>query len=113
MLGFEVDAINSVQFSNHTGYPHIKGQVLSDKELSKFNEKESIQDIRFMCFFTEEVFDGLKQNSLLSLYTHLLTGYIGKDTFLREVGSIVKDLKKANPNLIYGKFVLYSHIRVF
>lgn len=27
VLGFEVDAINSVQFSNHTGYGHWKGQV--------------------------------------------------------------------------------------
>ena len=33
--GFEVDAINSVHFSNHTGYDNIKGQVLSDKELSE------------------------------------------------------------------------------
>lgn len=36
VLGFEVDAINSVQFSNHTGYKHIKGQVLSEKEVGKF-----------------------------------------------------------------------------
>lgn len=35
VLGFEVDAINSVHFSNHTGYDHVKGQVLSDQELSK------------------------------------------------------------------------------
>ena len=28
LLGFEVDAINSVQFSNHTGYAKgVKGQV--------------------------------------------------------------------------------------
>lgn len=27
LLGFEVDAINTVQFSNHTGYGHWKGQV--------------------------------------------------------------------------------------
>lgn len=35
VLGFEVDAINSVHFSNHTGYGTVKGQVLSDKELSE------------------------------------------------------------------------------
>jgi len=33
VLGFEVDAINSVQFSNHTGYKHIKGQILKEQEL--------------------------------------------------------------------------------
>ena len=27
LLGLDVDPINSVQFSNHTGYPHFKGQV--------------------------------------------------------------------------------------
>lgn len=35
VLGFEVDAINSVQFSNHTGYGQWKGQVLAEKELGK------------------------------------------------------------------------------
>lgn len=37
VLGFEVDSINSVHFSNHTGYKHVKGQILSDKELSKLD----------------------------------------------------------------------------
>jgi len=35
VLGFEVDAINSVQFSNHTGYGYWKGQVLDERELGK------------------------------------------------------------------------------
>jgi len=35
VLGFEVDAINSVQFSNHTGYGFWKGQVLNERELGK------------------------------------------------------------------------------
>jgi pyridoxal/pyridoxine/pyridoxamine kinase len=42
VLGFEVDAINSVQFSNHTGYGYWKGQVLDERELGKpkTSEKE-------------------------------------------------------------------------
>merc|ERR1712223_2283867 len=33
LLGFEVDAINSVQFSNHTGYDKgVRGQVLDMKK---------------------------------------------------------------------------------
>lgn len=80
--GFEVDAINSVQFSNHTGYKCFKGQVLDEAQLS-------------------EVFDGLQQNNLQNKYTHLLTGYIGNETFLRRVGSILKELRHANPNLVY------------
>ena len=35
LLGFEVDVINSVQLSNHTGYKVFKGQVLNDKDLGK------------------------------------------------------------------------------
>ena len=28
-----MDYINSVQFSNHTGYGNVKGQVLNEKDL--------------------------------------------------------------------------------
>lgn len=83
VLGFDVDAINSVHFSNHTGYKHVKGQVLSDVEL-------------------REVFTGLKQNELLDSYSHLLTGYIGNDSFLSEIAVIVKAMRQANPKLVYG-----------
>ncbi|KAL1771739.1 pyridoxal kinase [Sigmodon hispidus] len=38
VLGFEVDAVNSVQFSNHTGYAHWKGQVLNSQELHELYE---------------------------------------------------------------------------
>uniref|UniRef100_T1GRQ4 pyridoxal kinase n=1 Tax=Megaselia scalaris TaxID=36166 RepID=T1GRQ4_MEGSC len=82
VLGFEVDAINSVQFSNHTGYKVVKGQVLQEKELA-------------------DLFEGLEKNNLLQHYSHLLTGYIGNASFLRQVSAIVKKLREINPNLIY------------
>ena len=51
-LGFEVDAINSVQFSNHTGYAKgIKGQVLNDEQLG-----ELIQGLQVIVCFTLKVF---------------------------------------------------------
>lgn len=34
-MGFEVDAINSVQLSNHTGYKTFYGQILNEKDLCK------------------------------------------------------------------------------
>ena len=59
LLGFDVDFINSVQFSNHTGYKGgFKGQRLNSDELN-------------------DLFNGLRQNNLLS-YTHLLTGIYRK-----------------------------------
>lgn len=81
LLGFEVDVINSVQLSNHTGYKVIKGQVLNDKDL-------------------EDLINGLVQNDLDD-YTHLLTGYVGSASFLRKVAEVVHTLKRKNPDLIY------------
>lgn len=83
VLGFEVDPINSVQFSNHTGYQKgFKGQVLNEKELA-------------------EVYSGLVDNDLHKLYTHLLTGYVGNPTFLREIANILKSLRAVNEKLVY------------
>ncbi|XP_053673048.1 pyridoxal kinase [Anopheles nili] len=83
VLGIEVDQINSVQFSNHTGYANgFKGQVLNEKELS-------------------DVYSGLVDNDLHKLYTHLLTGYVGNPTFLREIANIIKSLRSVNKKLIY------------
>jgi pyridoxine kinase len=80
-LGFEVDFINSVQFSNHTGYGKWKGQVLTDKDLN-------------------DLISGLRENDLIH-YTHLLTGYIGTESFLRKVKEVIEEIKTANPNKIY------------
>ena len=46
--------------------------------------------------------EGLQQNDLLQ-YTHLLTGYIGSVSFLETIAKVVKTLRKANPDLVYGK----------
>ena len=56
LLGFNVDPINSVQFSNHTGYANgFKGDILSGSQL-------------------DALMEGLQANGLLSSYTALLTG---------------------------------------
>ncbi|CAD5119224.1 DgyrCDS7856 [Dimorphilus gyrociliatus] len=81
VLGFEVDTINSVQFSNHTGYKNIKGQVLNSDELN-------------------DLYLGLASNNINN-YSHLLTGYVGSVSFLKKISELIKDLKKTNPGLIY------------
>lgn len=86
VLGIEVDQINSVQLSNHTGYKIIKGQILSEKELG-------------------ELFDGLVGNNLHELYTHLVTGYVGNENFLREIKRIIKRLRECNPSIVYGRLM--------
>ncbi|KAH0983555.1 hypothetical protein GBA52_010732 [Prunus armeniaca] len=90
LLGYDVDPINSVQFSNHTGkllllhsnrYPTFKGQVLNGQQLW-------------------ELIEGLQENDLL-YYTHLLTGYIGSVSFLSTVLEVVNKLRSVNPKLKY------------
>lgn len=81
ILGFDVDPVNSVQFSNHTGYSTVKGQVLDGEQLWALIE-------------------GLEANDLLH-YTHLVTGYIGSVSFLETVLRVVEKLRAVNPNLIY------------
>ncbi|KAM9343214.1 pyridoxal kinase-like [Pholidichthys leucotaenia] len=81
VLGFEVDSINSVQFSNHTGYAHWKGQVLTAEELNV-------------------LYEGIKLNKV-NHYDYILTGYSRDITFLEMVVDIIQELKKANHSLVY------------
>nr|ABE73472.1 putative pyridoxal kinase splice variant 1 [Brassica napus] len=81
LLGYDVAPINSVQFSNHTGYPTFKGQVLNGEQLW-------------------ELIEGLEANDLL-FYTHLLTGYIGSVSFLNTILEVINKLRSVNPNLTY------------
>ena len=78
-----MNAVNSVQFSNHTGYKQgIKGKVLSGDDLV-------------------ELIDGLDMNGLLESYSHMLTGYIGSQTFLKAIANAVERIQEKNPNLKY------------
>ncbi|CAI5772470.1 pyridoxal kinase isoform X1 [Podarcis lilfordi] len=81
VLGFEIDTVNSVQFSNHTGYDHWKGQVLNSDEL-------------------HELYEGLKLNNV-NHYDYVLTGYTRDKSFLAMVVDIVQELKQQNSNLVY------------
>mmetsp|Transcript_16356 Transcript_16356/g.28042 ORF Transcript_16356/g.28042 Transcript_16356/m.28042 type:complete len:336 (+) Transcript_16356:1-1008(+) len=77
LLGFEVDPIYSVQFSNHTGYPKFTGTVFDGVHL-------------------QSLLRGLVDNGLLPGYTHLLTGYIGSVTMLEAIVGVVEKVKEAN-----------------
>ncbi|XP_019868059.1 pyridoxal kinase isoform X2 [Aethina tumida] len=81
LLGFDVDNINSVQLSNHTGYKSFAGQVLTDKDLVQLST-------------------GLIDNGL-DEYSHILSGYIGSSSFLYEVTKLVTHLRTKNPDICY------------
>ncbi|MCJ1347501.1 putative pyridoxal kinase [Peltigera leucophlebia] len=73
VLGYEVAALNTVQFSNHTGYGQFKGT------------KASAQDI-------QDIYQGLK-NSSLTDFDVLLSGYAPSADAVKAVGAIARDLK--------------------
>jgi len=80
--GFQVDAINSVQLSNHTGYSKgIKGQILKAQDIT-------------------DLYTGLKENNL-NFYNYVTTGYVGDPSFLETLARTVTDLREKNPDIKY------------
>ncbi|ETL47262.1 pyridoxal kinase [Phytophthora nicotianae CJ01A1] len=77
LLGMDVDPINSVQFSNHTGYAKFTGRRLTGDEL-------------------HELLDGMEINDLLKdAHTHLLTGYIGSISLLDAIVRVYERIRAA------------------
>ncbi|KLU87682.1 pyridoxal kinase [Magnaporthiopsis poae ATCC 64411] len=72
-LGCEVAALNTVQFSNHTGYKQWKGTRVSADEIS-------------------DLWEGLKQ-SYLDGFDMMLSGYIPGAAAVEAVGRIAVELK--------------------
>ncbi|KAK4528705.1 hypothetical protein GAYE_SCF63G6650 [Galdieria yellowstonensis] len=81
LLGFQVDPIHTVQFSNHTGYlGGFRGKRLSSEEF-------------------DQLIAGLEANCLLQQVDYVLMGYIGDHDLLLHILEAVKKLKK--PNLVF------------
>ncbi|KAJ4394566.1 putative pyridoxal kinase [Gnomoniopsis smithogilvyi] len=84
-LGCDVAALNTVQFSNHTGYRQVKGTKVSAQEIT-------------------DLFDGLKQ-SYLDDFDMMLSGYIPGAEAVEAVGKIAAELKvKAQSRGEPGRF---------
>lgn len=83
LLGLDVDVINSVQFSNHTGYGKgFKGSVMDGDGLNL-------------------LLTGLDENGLLEDIQYVLTGYIGSATFLAAIRNVVLRVKARTPKFRY------------
>ena len=39
----------------------------------------------------------------LEEFSHVLTGYVGSSSFLEQLCKSIQDLKRKNPNLVYGE----------
>lgn len=81
-LGAEVWAINTVQFSNHTGYGDWKGAVYSG---------QSVRDL----------VDGIAARGALGRCDAVLTGYVGGADIGDAILHAVASVRRANPAALY------------
>jgi len=81
-LGREVWAINTVEFSNHTGYGAWKGKVLGAE-------------------LAEELVTGLEERGVLNRCEAVLSGYLGDAAVGRAIIDAVKKVKKESPKALY------------
>ncbi len=81
-LGREVWAINTVEFSNHTGYGAWKGKVLGGK-------------------LAEELVAGLEDRGVLSRCEAVLSGYLGDAAVGRAITGAVRKVRSAAPQALY------------
>eukprot|EP01103_Thecamoeba_quadrilineata_P003720 TRINITY_DN13471_c0_g1_i1.p1 TRINITY_DN13471_c0_g1~~TRINITY_DN13471_c0_g1_i1.p1 ORF type:complete len:315 (+),score=54.85 TRINITY_DN13471_c0_g1_i1:79-1023(+) len=81
LLGLETDPLYTVNFSNHTGYPHVRGERFTGEQL-------------------DNLIQGLRLNNLLQ-YDYLLVGYVGSPSFLEGLAPLIKSLREQNPKLMF------------
>ncbi len=82
LLGAEVWAVNTVQFSNHTGYGSWKGQVFSGEAVA-------------------EVIEGIAERGVLPRCDAVLSGYMGDAGIGTAIVQAAARVKAANPKALY------------
>ena len=81
-LGFEVAAIHTVQFSNHTGYGAWTGQVFDPSSIS-------------------DLLTGIEARGALADFAAVLSGYMGSAGTIDAVLGAVARVRALNPNMLY------------
>jgi pyridoxine kinase len=81
-LGHEVWAVNTVEFSNHTGYGAWKGRAMPAEQVA-------------------EIVDGIEALGVLGTCDALLTGYVGDAALADVVLDTARRVRAANPKAIW------------
>ena len=96
LLGYDVDVVNTVQFSNHTG--KLSAHGVHGRELNKgYGFTDGVKTTPEQL---QSIFNGLIVNGLTS-HSRALTGYIPGAEALKAVFNFISRLKQENPELIY------------
>ena len=82
LMGYDVITINTVQFSNHTGYGTWTGQIFSQDHI-------------------DDLIRGLEARGLLGQIDGVLSGYMGDAALGQAVLDTVKRIQTLNPSAIY------------
>ncbi|KAE9538734.1 pyridoxal kinase PdxY [Ursidibacter maritimus] len=82
LLGVDIWALNTVQFSNHTQYGKWKGMVVPKEQIG-------------------EIVQGIDEIEALSECDAILSGYIGAAEQGTEILAAVEKIKAKNPNALY------------
>lgn len=57
-----------------------------------------------------DIFDSLENNGITNQYSHILTGFIGNESFLKRIGNMVENLKSTK-SINYGLlFIVYMNL---
>jgi pyridoxine kinase len=81
-LGLEVDAIHTVQFSNHTGYGAWTGNVYASESIG-------------------ELVDGIEARGMLGTFDAVLSGYMGDAGTVEQVVNTVHRVREQNSSTLY------------
>ncbi|MDH3476056.1 MAG: pyridoxal kinase PdxY [Rhodospirillales bacterium] len=82
-LGFEVWRVNTVQFSNHTGYDDWQGQVFEPAHIA-------------------QLIDGIAARGVLGECQAVLSGYLGDAALGAVILDAVERVRRANPAALYA-----------
>ncbi|PJG83307.1 pyridoxal kinase PdxY [Caviibacterium pharyngocola] len=82
LLGVDVWALNTVQFSNHTQYGKWTGMVIPKEQIG-------------------EILRGIDEIGELSKCNAVVSGYIGSAEQVEEIVNAVHKVKQRNPNALY------------
>ena len=81
-LGCEVSFINTVQFSNHTGYTEWSGEILTSTHI-------------------QNIINGLRQHGTLAEVDSVLSSYQGSASLGKIIIDTIVELKQQRPTLLY------------
>ncbi len=81
-MGHEVIRINTVQFSSHSGYGKLYGDIMSLEHI-------------------EKIFSGLQEYNFLNDIKAVVTGYMGDKSLGEVLVKWLSQIREINPNLIY------------